>query len=96
MKRAAHTRSMTSIDCSAHDGTGLGGAIDRTGAADAFTAGVLAAVVRGLPLKDALTWGPPNYSSVAARLGSQEGLLRESDLRRIIDAFGVTVSPFGS
>lgn len=80
----------------ADDGTPPGGAIDRTGAVDAFGAGVLAALVRGLPLKDALTWGPPNYSSVAARLGSQEGLLRESDLRGIIDAFGVAVSPFGS
>ncbi|MGA8296215.1 MAG: carbohydrate kinase family protein [Acidimicrobiales bacterium] len=75
------------------DGTGFGSALDRTGAADAFAASLLAGVVRGLPLKDALKWGPPNYSSVAAYLGSQAGLLREVDLRRIIDSFGVTVNP---
>lgn len=73
--------------------TKFGTAIDRTGAADGFAAGLLAAVMRDLPLKDALKWGPPNYASVAAHLGSQEGLLRESDLRRTIDAFGVTVTP---
>ncbi len=79
----------------AHPGSEHDTGVDRTGAVDAFAAGLLAAVIRGMPLKDALTWGPLNYASASAHLGSQAGLLRESDLRRIIDAFGVTVDLLG-
>jgi sugar/nucleoside kinase (ribokinase family) len=75
------------------DGAGFGAAIDRTGATDAFASSVLAAVVCRLPLKEALQWGPPNYASVAAHLGSQAGLLRQEELQRIVESRGAVVNP---
>ncbi len=55
--------------------------LDRTGTGDAFSATLLAAVVQGMPLREALRWPPVNVMSVAHELGSQAGLLHEHDLR---------------
>jgi sugar/nucleoside kinase (ribokinase family) len=59
---------------------------DRTGANDAFSATTVAALVLGLDLTVALSWGAVNYASVAQEFGSQTGLLREADLTRRLDA----------
>ena len=53
--------------------------IDRTGAGDALSATVVAALALGLPLAEALRWGPVNSMSVVQDVGAQKGLLtRES------------------
>jgi 2-dehydro-3-deoxygluconokinase len=54
--------------------------LDRTGAIDAFAAAVLAGLVRGLPLREALRRGPVNFMSVSHELGSQAGLLDDAQL----------------
>lgn len=54
---------------------------DRTGANDAFASTVVAALVRGLDLPDAIAWGAVNYASVAGAYGSQAGLLHEGEMR---------------
>jgi ribokinase len=53
---------------------------DRTGAADAFAATLVAALVRGMSLPEALRWPPVNFVSVSHELGSQAGLLTEEQL----------------
>ena len=67
--------------------------LDRTGAEDAFSAAVVAALVHGLSFNEALYWGPVNFMSVSHQMGSQAGLLREDALRAhletLVDAFVV-------
>ncbi len=53
---------------------------ERTGAGDAFTSTLVAALVKGLPLERALAWAPVNAMSVVQEVGSQGGLLREHEL----------------
>ena len=55
-------------------------AYERTGAGDAFGSGVLAAVMKGKDLKEALLWGSANSASVIGYVGSQKGLLTEVDM----------------
>ncbi len=57
---------------------------DRTGASDAFAATVLAGLVRGLPLREALRRAPVNFMSVSHELGSQAGLLTEEQLATML------------
>jgi len=54
---------------------------ERTGAGDAFTSALVAGLSKGLPLHEALLWGPVNAMSVVQDVGSQTGLLTESALR---------------
>lgn len=51
-------------------------AYERTGAGDAFGSGVLAAVVKGKSLEEALIWGTVNSASVIGYIGPQKGLLK--------------------
>jgi len=53
---------------------------ERTGAGDAFSSALVAALVKGLPLDTALAWAPVNAMSVVQEVGSQTGLLGESTL----------------
>ncbi len=53
---------------------------ERTGAGDAFSSALVAALVKGLPLDTALAWAPVNAMSVVQEVGSQTGLLGESEL----------------
>jgi len=53
---------------------------ERTGAGDAFSSALVAALVKGHPLETALTWAPVNAMSVVQEVGSQTGLLNESEL----------------
>ena len=53
---------------------------ERTGAGDAFSATVTAALATGKTLEEALLWGPINSMSVVQYVGAQEGLLSESKL----------------
>lgn len=55
-------------------------AYERTGAGDAFGAGYLAAIIKGKSSEEALLWGSVNSASVIGYVGSQAGLLKESEL----------------
>jgi sugar/nucleoside kinase (ribokinase family) len=58
--------------------------IDRTGAGDAFSSTVAAALALDLPLKIALEWGPVNSMSVVQYIGAREGLLTREELERYL------------
>lgn len=49
--------------------------VDRTGAGDAMTSTVVAALALGKSLREALLWGPINSMSVVQEIGAQKGLL---------------------
>ena len=53
---------------------------ERTGAGDAFSSTLLAALVKGYTLVDALEWAPINGMRVVQEVGAQAGLLGEEDL----------------
>lgn len=53
---------------------------ERTGAGDAFSSGFMAALVQGLPITEALRWGPVNSMAVVQEIGAQKGLLGKSQL----------------
>jgi len=55
-------------------------AYERTGAGDAFGSGVLAALIHGKTLEEALLWGTSNSSSVIGYTGSQKGLLKLEEM----------------
>ena len=55
-------------------------AYERTGAGDAFSSAIVAALVLGKTLQEALLWGPVNSMSVVQYIGAQEGLLSQKNL----------------
>lgn len=55
-------------------------AIERTGAGDASSAGMLSALIKGKSLVDAMLWGMLNSTSVIGYIGPQDGLLHERDI----------------
>lgn len=55
-------------------------AVERTGCGDAYAATFISALIKGLPILEALTWAPVNPMSVAQFIGSKEGLLTEKDM----------------
>ena len=54
--------------------------LERTGAGDAFSSTLTAALALGKTPTEALTWGPINSMSVVQKIGAQEGLLSRKDL----------------
>lgn len=58
----------------------LGPPVERTGAGDAFSSTLVAALAKGLSLEEALQWAPINSMSVVQKVGSQAGLLPEREL----------------
>ena len=46
---------------------------ERTGAGDAFSSALVAALIKGLPLDEAMAWAPVNAMSVVQEVGSQIG-----------------------
>lgn len=55
-------------------------AFERTGAGDAFGSGCLAGLIKGRGFFEALVWGTVNSASVIGYVGSQKGLLKESEM----------------
>lgn len=53
---------------------------DRTGAGDAFSSTVTAAIMKGHTIAEALTWAPINSMAVVQEVGAQKGLLTEAEL----------------
>jgi sugar/nucleoside kinase (ribokinase family) len=60
--------------------------LDVTGAGDAFSATMVTTFIEGLPLREALRWGPVNAAAVRRQFGTQSGLLRRKDLVARLDA----------
>ena len=56
--------------------------IEATGAGDAFSAGVLGALLQRKPLADALAWGSVNAASVIQYIGPTAGLLSATQLMK--------------
>ena len=69
---------------------------ERTGAGDAFSSTLVAALAKGHPLAEALTWAPINAMRVVQQVGSQTGLLGERELLRLLKCAPSTycVSPW--
>jgi len=57
---------------------------ERTGAGDAFSSTVTAALALGLDLKEALRWGPVNSMSVVQQVGAQAGLLTRQAIEELL------------
>jgi len=53
---------------------------ERTGAGDAFSSTVTAALALGMDLREALRWGPVNSMSVVQQVGARAGLLSRPQL----------------
>ena len=58
--------------------------VDRTGAGDATTSTVVAALALGKSLREALLWGPVNSMSVVQEIGAQKGLLSRAALEKYL------------
>jgi sugar/nucleoside kinase (ribokinase family) len=58
--------------------------LDRTGAGDASTSSIVAALALGKPLQEALLWGPVNAMSVVQEIGAQKGLLTRTALEKFL------------
>ncbi len=58
--------------------------LDRTGAGDATTSTVVAALALGKPLHEALLWGPVNSMAVVQEVGAQKGLLSREKLEALL------------
>lgn len=61
------------------------GPYERTGAGDAFTSAIVSALALGLPLDEALLWGPVNSMSVVQEIGAQKGLLTRAQLEELLE-----------
>lgn len=58
--------------------------LERTGAGDAFSSTVTAALTLGLSLEEALLWGPINSMSVVQDIGAQRGLVSRPALEQYL------------
>jgi sugar/nucleoside kinase (ribokinase family) len=57
---------------------------ERTGAGDACTSTIVAALALGKPLDEALLWGPVNSMAVVQEIGAQKGLLSREALEKFL------------
>ena len=58
--------------------------VDRTGAGDASTSTIVAALALGKTLAEALLWGPINAMSVVQEIGAQKGLLSREKIEQYL------------
>lgn len=58
--------------------------LERTGAGDACSSTIAAALEIGIPLDQAILWGPINSMSVVQYVGSQEGLLSREQIEKYL------------
>lgn len=58
--------------------------VDRTGAGDAFSSGIMAGLVYETPFPDLIRWGMTNSAAVLREIGPQNGLLDILKIRRIL------------
>lgn len=55
--------------------------VESTGAGDAFSTGLMGALMQGLPLSEGLRWGAVNSASVVEHVGPQKGLLTTAQIK---------------
>jgi sugar/nucleoside kinase (ribokinase family) len=55
--------------------------VERTGCGDAYATGFLAAIIKNLPLTEAMKWGTVNAAGKLRFIGAREGLLRENEIK---------------
>ena len=67
--------------------------IDRTGAGDACTSTIVAALALGETLETALLWGPINSMSVVQEIGAQKGLLSRAQIEEWLPQGPARVEP---
>ncbi len=67
--------------------------LERTGAGDSFASTLTAALALGLPLDQALRWGPVNSMSVVQAIGAQAGLLTREALEKYLAEAPATYRP---
>jgi len=60
--------------------------VEATGAGDAFSTGVLSALIANEDLATAMMWGSVNASSVIKYVGPQEGLLTQQQINNLLKA----------
>ncbi len=58
--------------------------IERTGAGDSFSTGVITALAHEQPIEEALRWGAFNSASVIQEVGPQKGLLTKSQMQKYL------------
>lgn len=58
--------------------------IERTGAGDSFSTGVIAALASNHSMEEALSWGTFNSASVIQEIGPQKGLLTKSQMQKFL------------
>ncbi|MCL5409882.1 MAG: carbohydrate kinase family protein [Patescibacteria group bacterium] len=58
--------------------------VEMTGAGDSFATGLLAGLIDGQQLTEALRWGAANSASVVAAIGPQTGLLNYSQIKSVL------------
>lgn len=56
----------------------------RTGAGDAYASAFMAAIMKDLPITEAMRWGVINAASVVSKMGTQTGLLMETELAKFL------------
>lgn len=61
--------------------------VERTGAGDSFSTGVIAATVKGKSIDEALRWGQFNSASVIQYIGPQEGLLSTAKMKKFLEKY---------
>ena len=57
---------------------------ERTGAGDAFASSVATALALGLPIEEALLWGPTNSMCVVQEVGAQNGLVTREKMEDLL------------
>jgi sugar/nucleoside kinase (ribokinase family) len=58
--------------------------VERTGAGDAFASTLLAGLLHGLTLEDAIRWAPINSMNVVQHVGAQSGLLNTEQIMELL------------
>ncbi len=62
--------------------------VERTGCGDAYATALVAALHFGHSLPEAMRWGTANAASVLGEVGPQAGLLKTSEMKKMLKRFG--------
>lgn len=58
--------------------------VERTGAGDAYSTGLITAQILGKSLPEAMAWGTVNAASVIQKIGPQAGLLTRTEMEKLL------------
>ena len=60
--------------------------VERTGCGDSYSTGFIAALMKGHDITEAMRWGTVNAASVIQQIGPQPGLIKFTELKKILKA----------